>query len=170
MQDHVILIGFKHAGKTSVGRELAVLLARPFIDLDDEIERRHQKSCRTIMKEQGQAFFRELEREALRDTLEKKVCVMALGGGAPLSARNQALLLPYTLVHVTASPDLVFDRIMAHGRPAFFPDNEDPQEAFKKLWEARDVIYRDIADFSVQNDGEIIEAAQAITKLVKERA
>ena len=175
IQEHIILIGFKHVGKTSVGRELAVLLGRPFVDLDDEIEAQFERDyqrklpCRTIMQEYGQPFFRGLESKVLHGALEKNAGVIALGGGTPLSPDNQAMLTPYTLVHVTASRDTVFSRIMEQGRPTFFPAEEDPRESFQKLWTERDIIYRDLADFTVQNDGAITEAIKNIESLMKER-
>ena len=65
----VFLIGFMGAGKTSVGRELAHLLSWQFIDLDDRIVAREQRSIAEIFRDSSEERFRQLESEALGDLL-----------------------------------------------------------------------------------------------------
>ncbi len=78
----IYLVGFMGAGKTEVGRRLAELLSWPFVDLDQEIERREGKTISEIFRERGEAFFRELERQELLRVSREKNTVVAVGGGA----------------------------------------------------------------------------------------
>ena len=61
----IYLVGFMGAGKTSVGQRLAEILGWRFIDLDEEIEKREGEPIRSIFQSQGEARFREIEREEL---------------------------------------------------------------------------------------------------------
>jgi shikimate kinase len=88
----IFLIGFMGAGKTTVGRVLAQKLEYDFIDLDDLIEARAGKSVQEIFAELGESEFRRLERDAIQTCEELKRTVIALGGGAYVSAENRTLL------------------------------------------------------------------------------
>jgi shikimate kinase len=77
----VYLTGFMGSGKTAVGRELAERLGAPFVDLDEEIERRAGMTVREIFEQLGEPAFRGLEQEALRATGELPDVVVATGGG-----------------------------------------------------------------------------------------
>lgn len=120
----VALVGFMGAGKSSVGRELAALLDRPFVDTDELIELRTGASVPELFA-QGEPVFRRHEHEAVQEALAMGPSVIALGGGAfsqPASARQ---LLDRALVvhlHVPWSalapllPDLARDRPLLQGR------------------------------------------------------
>jgi len=65
----IYLTGFMGCGKTTVGRLLAQRLGVPFVDLDQEVERRAGMTVREMFGRQGEPAFRNLEAEALRGTL-----------------------------------------------------------------------------------------------------
>lgn len=82
----VFLTGFMGAGKTSVGRALAVACGIAFYDLDERIENRHQQSIHSLFKIGGESEFRALENEEITDlcahlTLTRQSAIVALGGG-----------------------------------------------------------------------------------------
>lgn len=162
MTEHLILIGFKHAGKTSLGENLSQRLGRPFVDLDNEILLKHakncskEKTCREILNKHGEDFFRGLENTALEELLRsKKPTILALGGGTPLMEQNQKLLKDLQIVHVTAPRSVIFERIMINGKPAFFPEDEDAFDHFKKLWNKRLPVFEQLAKITVNNQSSI---------------
>lgn len=154
---HVVLIGFKHVGKSVIGRFLAPRLQRNYIDLDREIERLYalqsdaSLSCREIVQTEGEVFFRNLEHQALAQAIATPLSVISLGGGTPMLADNQTLLRGQCIIYITAPPIQVFQRIMRKGRPAFFPEHEDPWVTFNRLWLEREIIYKSLATVSVRN-------------------
>jgi shikimate kinase len=90
------LVGFMCSGKTTVGRALACELGWPFVDIDGEIEAKQKRSIREIFQEQGEAAFREIETDALRQHVTSvecgHPCVVALGGGAFVHPKNWDLI------------------------------------------------------------------------------
>ncbi|MCP3680218.1 MAG: hypothetical protein GY821_10195 [Gammaproteobacteria bacterium] len=168
----LVLMGFKGVGKSAVAKQLAAKLQRPFIDLDKQIEAQyveqfHQSlSYRQIMAQHGADVFHTLEHEALRQAILCRDSVLALGGRTPLAADNQALLSsaanPCLLIYLQAPAAEVFARIMANGRPAFFPAHEDPQQTFERLWQARIPIYQQLADITIDNSGSVMQSVEKI--------
>jgi shikimate kinase len=89
----VYLTGFMGTGKSVVGRELARLLGRPFVDLDAAIEREAGVSVADLFARRGEPAFRRLERRILDRVAKRRGgVVVALGGGALLDARNRAVV------------------------------------------------------------------------------
>jgi shikimate kinase len=90
------LVGFMASGKTTVGRALADHIGWPFADVDAEIEAREGRAISQIFIEQGEAGFREIESQVLRNHVRSieagQPCVLALGGGAFVQPGNRELL------------------------------------------------------------------------------
>jgi shikimate kinase len=78
---HIAIAGFMGVGKTTVGRQLAMSLSLPFLDLDAEIERRSGRSCSQWFVDPGEDAFRVAETEVLASVLSGSQVVLALGGG-----------------------------------------------------------------------------------------
>jgi shikimate kinase len=164
----IVLMGFKHVGKSVIGRALGARLKKNFLDLDEQIEalyfeQYHEHlNCRQIMQAHGQHFFQNLETVTLEQVLEAAPGVLALGGGAALAIENQTMLEQSILVHIQAPADPVFERIQKGGRPAFFNPNEDLRVSFDRLWNERVAVYESIAVLSILNTGSVEEAVEGI--------
>lgn len=103
MRTTIYLTGFMGAGKSVVGKELARLLRRPFVDLDLSIERDAGSSVAALFARRGEAAFRRLERKALLRAAKRPGVVVALGGGTLLDARHRALVKKGLLVNLSCS-------------------------------------------------------------------
>ena len=91
--NHIIFIGFMGAGKTTIGKKLARRLGIPFVDTDDMIEEQAGQKISDIFATKGEACFREMETETLRQLINRQQrCVIAVGGGLPMQPVNRPLL------------------------------------------------------------------------------
>lgn len=79
----IILVGYMGAGKTTIGRHLAMQLGYQFYDLDWYIEMRYHKRIAEIFAERGEEGFREMERNMLHEVAEFEGVVLSCGGGTP---------------------------------------------------------------------------------------
>lgn len=81
----IFLIGMPGSGKSSVGKQLAQEWQIPFVDMDELIEQKAQKSIPAIFEQDGEAHFRSLEQAVLHELITQPTTtqVIATGGGAP---------------------------------------------------------------------------------------
>ena len=124
------LIGMPGAGKTTLGRALAVAYEMPFLDLDEEIVRREGRGVAAIFATEGEAYFREREAAVLREVLQRPGrFVLATGGGTPCFHHNLEALLangPVLYLDVPVVELAARIRVAAAHRPllAGLPDLE----------------------------------------------
>ena len=169
-RNHIVLIGFKHVGKSVTGKKLAEKISLPFIDLDQRIEAAYKEqfhqalNCRQIMQQKGEAFFRHLETATLTQLIDFKPSIISVGGGTPMNAENQRILKSCIIIHITAPRGIVYERILMGGLPAFFRPDEDLLESFNKLWDSRMAVYSKLMDFSITNNSSVDDA---VTKIIQ---
>ena len=89
---NLVLVGMPGSGKTTVGRELARLSGKPFVDLDEEIVKKAGRPIPEIFASDGEGAFRKLEHEALAEVCARGGQVIASGGGAVLWSENRAAM------------------------------------------------------------------------------
>lgn len=91
-QMNVVLIGMPGSGKSCVGRQLSLCMKRPFVDVDRKFTEIHGMTPSDMIKEKGEAYFRNLETEVLRDVCKEKGLVIATGGGAVVREENYGIM------------------------------------------------------------------------------
>jgi shikimate kinase len=155
-QRRIVITGFMCAGKTTVARALAARLDCVMLDTDAALVEREGRSIEAIIDDDGEARFRQLERDALRAVLEcDGARVVALGGGTWTIAENRALIAAHDCLTVwlDAPFDLCWQRIAnsADARPL-----ARDRERARELYDARRSAY-ELATLRV----EIAEARSA---------
>lgn len=88
----IYLIGFMGCGKSSFGKRLAKKLEYPFLDLDEEVERKTGQSIDDLFRMEGESVFRKYEQDALLETINHKKAVIASGGGTPCFEDNMEFM------------------------------------------------------------------------------
>ena len=109
---NLVLIGYRATGKTSVGARLAMLLHRPFVDLDQVLVREAGRPIADIVAQGGWAEFRRREKELVARYAATPNQVLAPGGGAVLDPDNVAALRDNgIIIWLTADPDTIQARL-----------------------------------------------------------
>jgi shikimate kinase len=167
----VFLIGPMGSGKSAVGRLLARLLHATFYDSDAEIERRTGVDISYIFEREGEAGFRQREREVIDALTQIDPVVLATGGGAVLLPENREHLAARgCVVYLEASVEQQVRRVHhARHRPLLM--NVDPETKLTQLMSERASLYSSIADVTVSTDGRKVQnVADEIIRGLKERA
>lgn len=137
----VVLVGMMGAGKTAVGTVLARMLAVPFLDSDEEIERAANMAVAEIFRRDGEAFFRAREGEVLSRLLAGPPCVLSTGGGAYMAAANRAAIARQGVaVWLRADLDLLWQRVR-HKATRPLLRSADPRAVLAELLSMRAPVY-----------------------------
>jgi shikimate kinase len=151
----IILIGYRGAGKTTVGPVLAARLGWRFADCDDRVEELAGKSVAEIFRTEGEAGFRDRESAALEALLQEEKIVLATGGGAVLRELNRAAMKRAGfVVWLTAPAEVLYRRLTADPttaarRPALASGGF---EEVVNLLAVREPLYRAVADFVLDSN------------------
>lgn len=158
MKDNIILIGFMGCGKSSVGKELSAHLGRSLIDTDQWIEKKQGRRISDIFEEDGEAAFRCMETDCLRELLkEPDKKIISVGGGLPIREENHPLLKELGRVcYLKVTPQRVYERLKDDKtRPLLQVD--DPMERIESLLVQRSPIYEKCADVTVEASDKSLE-------------
>ena len=160
-QRNVYLIGPMGSGKTAVGRRLATLLGKTFIDSDAEIEKRTGVDIRYIFEKEGETRFREREREVIADLTALTDVVLATGGGVVLDPANrERLAATGAVVYLETTIDTLVRRTKTtKTRPLLL--NDDPRAVLERLMATRRPLYEGLADLRVETTGRQVRAVAA---------
>lgn len=161
-----VVLGPPGAGKTTIGRMLAQRLGVPFRDVDEDIVETAGKPISDIFTGDGEPVFRALEEQAVADGLKTHEGVLALGGGAVLSAATRELLVGHTVVFLNVGMAEGVRRTgLSSARPLLTGIN--PRATFKALLDARLPLYREVATIEVVTDH--LEPEQVVDAVLEPR-
>ena len=151
----VYIIGFMGSGKSTAGKKLASSLGWSFIDLDRKIEEKAEKPIAQIFSQYGEAHFRTVEADVLRNYKSYTDTIISTGGGTPCHGDNMNFMLETGLtVYLKMSPSQLTERLIksTHERPLLknIPDHKlinfiEEKLAFREKWYSRsDIIINGI--------------------------
>ncbi|WP_390914520.1 shikimate kinase [Pseudosulfitobacter sp. SM2401] len=146
----VVMVGMMGAGKTAVGRALALRLGVPFLDSDAEIEAAANMSVPEIFNRDGEPFFRLKETQVIARLLDEQRGILSTGGGAFLSAENrQNISAKGVSIWLDADIDLLWNRVR-HKDTRPLLKTPDPKATLTQLFEQRVPQYK-LADIAVRS-------------------
>ena len=141
----LFLVGMMGAGKTTIGRHVARILDRQFIDLDHELEARCGVRVSLIFDIEGEEGFRKREADMLEECSRRPDIVLATGGGAVLSPRNRQILKERgQVVYLRASAEELYRRV-ARDRSRPLLQTADPKARLFELLQQREPLYEEVA-------------------------
>lgn len=139
---NIALIGMPGSGKTTIGRKIAEMTGREFIDLDEEIEKSLGRTIPEIISEEGVPYFRFEETRLLREISRKSGLVIATGGGVVTVPENRKLLKQNSFTVLIERP---LSELESDGRPL------SQSKGVEALYNERKNLYLDWSDFKVSN-------------------
>lgn len=159
---NLFLVGLPGAGKSTLGRQLARRLRKPFVDADSELEKRLGVSIPTIFEIEGESGFRDREEGVIAELTILSNVVLSTGGGAVLRPGNRQRLRDNgTVVYLHAEPVTLWARIR-HSRNRPLLQTADPLARLADLYRQRDALYRETAAYVVESDrGELMRLVRS---------
>lgn len=163
-KNNIYIVGFMGSGKSTVGRELAKLLGRKFIDMDREIEKEEKMKIGEIFDLFGEDYFRQKEYELALKLSQMQNKVVATGGGTILNKKiKEMFLLNGLIICIHADEEVLNERLRNLDRrptlQSFLPLRDKIRELLKKKGE----IYKRI---SIQLDTTNLTPKQTAEKIV----
>tara|TARA_B100000035_G_scaffold150315_1_gene128111 strand:+ start:886 stop:1398 length:513 start_codon:yes stop_codon:yes gene_type:complete len=165
---NIYLIGFMGSGKTTLGKILSKKLDKIFFDSDQVIEEKLGVDVTMIFDYEGEAGFREREKEILKELVSKKNIVLATGGGAVISESNRNLLSENgTVIYLKSNyKDLILRMKNDKTRPLLKENNIET--IIKKLCKDREPLYKSISDYEIATKNKRIpEIIDEIIRVIK---
>lgn len=158
---NLVLIGMPSAGKTTIGKYCAQKMNRPFLDLDEQLERECGMTIPEIFAREGEQGFRAREKQLIRTHLKGRAAVIAAGGGAVLDDENVRCMRQNSVVIWLTRP--LHQLEIGAGRPLSVS-----YEALREMQRQRMPLYQAASDACVENNSTPHSAAQAVMEAFHE--
>lgn len=165
----VVFVGLMGAGKTAIGRKVAISLGLPFLDSDHEIEAASRMTVPELFERYGETEFRALEQRVIGRILEAGPQVLSTGGGAFMNAQTRALIAERGIsVWLKAELDVLMERVSKkQNRPLL--KTADPRAVMQDLMDKRYPVYAEARVTVLTRDekkdviaNEVIEALDGV--------
>ena len=168
---NIVLCGMMGVGKSSVGVRIAEMTGRMWYDTDVVITDRHGRIS-DIFEYYGEAHFRSLETEIVRELSGRDGLVISTGGGLVLKPENSELLKQNgKIFFMRASFGTLLKRVRAGETRPLLKNTGKTAEALGNLLAQRTPVYEHVADYIVDTDGKSVdEVAEEIVRLFGEEA
>ena len=160
---NIYIVGFMGTGKTVIGKILAQKLGKDFIETDEKIESRQGKKIVDIFSQNGEEYFRALEKEIIRKLSSQKDLVISCGGGLICNRENLELLKSTGLVFcLRASAETIHERTKKDkNRPLLNVNNS--LDKIKNLLQERTSCYAQ-AHYAIDTEG--ISPDEIVRKII----
>jgi len=161
---NIVLIGMPGCGKSTLGRYLAEILDRDFIDADPEIEKDAGKTIPELFAV-SEDCFREQETKTVKRLAGLQGKVLAMGGGVVLRRENiENLKKNGTIIFLDRSPCDIAGDVDTETRPLLAAG----RKRIYDLYAQREALYREAADVTVRNKGTLKETLQRLVEAAKQ--
>ena len=154
-RENIVLVGMPGCGKTTVGKALASLLGKTFVDVDERIVQMAGKSIPEIFAAEGEDAFRALEHRAVCEIGAGQGQVIATGGGVVTRQENEYPLEQNGTVVWLQRP---LEQLATEGRPLSHKDR------LAEMYRVRETLYWCFSDIQIPNDGTPEQVAARIAK------
>ena len=154
---NIVLCGTMGVGKSSVGVRIAELTGRRWFDTDVVISDRHGRIS-DIFEYYGEAHFRSIETDVVKELVQLDRLVISTGGGLVLKTENSELLKKNgKIIFLRAKFETLIERVRADETRPLLKNTGKTAETLRELLRVRTPIYEHVADFIVDTDGKTVD-------------
>lgn len=162
---NIVMIGFMATGKTTIGKELSKKLDFEFIDTDIEIEKNEKMKISDMFEKKGEDYFRDLETNILKNTINKKNIILSTGGGIIVRKENIPILKKIgTIIWLNGDKNTIIKHIKSSNidRP-LLRDYNNLETKIDEILSKRYDVYKQICDIEINiNDKNIQKVTSEI--------
>tara|TARA_A100000164_G_C21709891_1_gene677684 strand:+ start:329 stop:865 length:537 start_codon:yes stop_codon:yes gene_type:complete len=159
---NICIMGLMGSGKTIIGKDLSKYLNLKFYDTDNVIELKVNKSINAIFKEEGEAYFRQIEEKICLDLLNNDNCLISLGGGSIVNKKIRELITKNSYsIYLEVKLNNLVNRLKFSKRRPLLNKNLNKKETLENLYKKRRK-YFEKADFIIKNNNNKIEVLEKI--------
>ena len=155
-KSNLVLFGMPSSGKSTIGKEVAKVLNREFIDLDEYVTKTYGKTPSEIITEQGEKAFREIETNAVKEVCKYSNKVISLGGGTVIDPQNVKNLSKNGVMIYIKRP---LEKLISTDRPL------SKSVGIENLYNMRKEIYENAKDAEINNDKTVEDSVKEIIKV-----
>tara|TARA_Y100001958_G_C21203417_1_gene529755 strand:+ start:769 stop:1263 length:495 start_codon:yes stop_codon:yes gene_type:complete len=150
--DKIFIVGMPGSGKSTMARYLCSKTKFNYLDLDEEIEKKSQKSVTEIFRDEGQEYFRSLETKLLKEIINKeKIFILSTGGGTPCFNKNMELMKKNGItIFLNTSIDTLIERVSRKNKRPLF-NSKNIKETINNMFNER-IKYYNQSRFSVKDN------------------
>lgn len=165
MSQNICLVGFMGSGKSLTSKRLATALNREVVSTDDLIVEREGRPITVIFNDSGEPYFRQVEKEVVREVSARTGVIVDCGGGVVIDPENvESLKKNGTVFFLDAPPARIFNNVKGQKQRPLL-NVEDPQAKIAELLEVRRPYY-ERADIVIDADKPIEAIAQDILEVI----
>ncbi len=162
---NICIMGLMGSGKTIIGRDLSKHLDFKFYDTDKEIEGKTNKNINSIFQDEGEKYFRSIEEKICLELLDKRNCVISLGGGSVISDKIRKSIQNNSFsIYLQVKLNNLFNRLKSSSKRPLLNSSLNREETLRILYNNRKKYYEK-ADFIVNNDN---DKSQVLEKIKSE--
>lgn len=156
---NIVLIGMPGSGKTTVGKYLSEIIGYEFVDVDEYLEKKENRTINSIFKENGEEYFRTLESKYIDEISKRSKTIISTGGGSVKKERNiNSLKKNGIIIYLNRAVENIYNEDHTN-RPLL--QNIDN---IYNLYNERKELYNKYADIIVDNNDTI----ESVAKKLKE--
>ena len=150
--DKIFIVGMPGSGKSTMARYLCSKTKFNYLDLDEEIEKKSQKSVTEIFRDEGQEYFRSLETDLLEEIIQKENSfILATGGGTPCFNNNMEIMNKNgSTIFLNISIDILTERVSRKNKRPLL-NSENIKETIINLYNKRIKFYEK-SNFSIKGN------------------
>ena len=160
--NNIYLIGMPGCGKTTLGTLVSRKIGMELTDLDEYIVINQGRTIPEIFEE-GEAVFRQIETEALKEIASRSGVFVSTGGGIVTIGENIDIMKTSgTVIFIEASVEFILENSSLDGRPLLKDKNR-----IYDLYTKRISLYRKAADYTVENNGILSDVCKKLEQTVR---